>query len=221
MAHCLSTWSLKTVSPSFRVSWNQSRQVTLQKHRGKDPFARTWRSLPFSYAEIITSHECDLIRKSTNWRLRGKTNKEVKGWTHINQSWKEHLFWWYREDGYLFPVQLWKYCRSKRLYCQLSSLKRKINYIYKCMYLMSNNTQNCSVITISGSLRWCKHKSRLKYLFIHKPVLIMNWCANTIQAKVKSYVQALILHRSPAIIKFTFISRLFRLCWITIKHLVC
>jgi len=108
------SWSLKTVSPSFRVSWNQSRQVTLQKHRGKDPFARTWRSLPFSYAEIITSHECDLIRKSTNWRLRGKTNKEVKGWTHINQSWKEHLFWWYREDSYLFPVQLWKYCRRGR-----------------------------------------------------------------------------------------------------------
>lgn len=42
---------------------------------------------------------------------------------------------------------------------------------------MSNNTQNCSIITISGSLWWCQHKSRLKYLSIHKPVLKTHWCS--------------------------------------------
>lgn len=68
---------------------------------------------------------------------------------------------------------------GKAMSCEYNWIhrKRKSGYIYKYMYLMSNNTQNCSIITISGSLWWCQHKSRLKYLFIHKPVLKANWCA--------------------------------------------
>jgi hypothetical protein len=196
------------VSPSFRLSWNQSLQVTLSRDKRTIINLPSCTDLEMCREEIQKNRECHSSTTSTHIHIRKQENDvrsvnqrqtcetghsayrlPVQLWKyyiprsrpmHITYEWASQSFWRTRRNITILHKNNHQSAFRRSLACLLWHKRTIIN---KCpaflsdvsatpvtrqtVYLMANDTLNCSIICICGCFGGCQYQPWVENLYEH------------------------------------------------------